>query len=74
MLHTKIWRLVSELVYIYEIYNVWTHVSHENIMSRVRTYGHRELITFPIDSNGDPPGLWQFIVHLTMNVGYYNMP
>ena len=36
--------------------------------------GHRELITFPIDSNGDPPGLWQFIVHLTMNVGYYNMP
>ena len=36
--------------------------------------GHRELITFPIDSNGDPPGLWQFIVHLTMNVGHYNMP
>ena len=36
--------------------------------------GHRELIIFSIDSNGDPPGLWQFIVHLTMNVGHYNMP
>ena len=35
--------------------------------------GHRELIIYPIDSNGDPPGLWQFIVHLTMNVGHHNM-
>ena len=44
------------------------------LVSELMLHGHRELITFPIDSNGDPPGLWQFIVHLTMNVGYYNMP
>ena len=36
--------------------------------------GHRELISYPIDSNGDPHGLWQFIVHLTMSVGHHNMP
>ena len=32
--------------------------------------GHRELIIYPID----PQGLWQFIVHLTMNVGRHNIP
>ena len=36
--------------------------------------GHNELITNPIDSSGDPHGLWQFIVHLTMNVVHHNMP
>ena len=44
------------------------------ILKKWNWNGHRELITFPIDSNGDPPGLWQIIVHLTMNVGHYNMP
>ena len=36
--------------------------------------GHREVIIYPIDTNGDPHGLWQFIVHLRMNVGHHNMP
>ena len=31
-------------------------------------------IIYPIDYNGDPHGLWQFIVHLKMNVGRHNMP
>ena len=35
---------------------------------------HGEVISYPTDSNGDPHGLWQFIVHLTMNVGNHNMP
>ena len=40
----------------------------------IENIGHRELIIYPIDSNGNPHGLWQFIVHLTMNVGHHNMP
>ena len=36
--------------------------------------GLRELIIYPIYSNGDPHGLGQFIVYLTMNVGHHNMP
>ena len=36
--------------------------------------GHHDVIIYPIDSNGDPHGLWQFIVHHTMNVGHHNMP
>ena len=53
------------------------HLNHPWFLKYLQKFalgGHCELITFPIDSNGDTPGLWQFIVHLTMNVGHYNMP
>ena len=38
VLHTNIWCLVSERMINMKICNVRTHVTHENMMSRVRTY------------------------------------
>ena len=55
-------------------YNLWAIRIEMGKDPKRRPYGHRELIIYPIDSNGDPHGLWQFIVHLTMNVGHHNMP
>ena len=37
-------------------------------------YGHCELIISSIESNGDPHGLWQFIVLTTMSVGHPFLP
>ena len=38
MLHAQIWWLVSELILQTKMYSVRTHVTHKNMMSRVRTY------------------------------------
>ena len=43
-------------------------------VTRTFGIGHCELIIFPIDSNGDPSSLCHFIMHLTMKVGYHNLP
>ena len=38
VLHTKIWCLMSELIFHAKMYNIRTHVAHETMMSRVLTY------------------------------------